>query len=275
MMLNFRIGVTHRDQISVDFHVPKKIILSIATKAGFEVKNNEVVDILSFLSYLNKHSEIPFLFKMRAINQKPEFFIRINDLFTHIDTRDQLQLDDGERNGKLDFNFHIEMNAVLSMPIPQFYAFYCSEDIMTNCKYNEMQDSSVAIYSINILDIPKVDEHNWNLAATTQYQIDKGDTYIDMSTMFQGENSLSKAINHVMTKGVSPSMFMDIKLLKESDVIHVIPFTMNWEEMKCIFKDAMDEDQMINIAIYYDREYINTLDIVLNEYNKSRVESIK
>ena len=226
MEIDFRNGATQREYLSVDFHVPKFIMLEIADKAGFAIVNDEVVDIISFIHYLNAHSELPFLFKLRAINRKAEFFIRVNDLYTHIAVKDKLQLDDGEREGKLDFNYHIEMNAVLDMPIPHYYAFYSAEDITGSITVQEQQEGCVAIYSINIFDIPKVDEHGWNLAAQTDYQIDKGDMDVDLSTIFQGNNPLANAINNDLAIGVSPSKYINIKIYTDEDMAKEIDFYM-------------------------------------------------
>ena len=144
MELYFRNGGTQYEYISVDFHVPKYIILAIAKKACFEIKNDEVVDIIDFIQYLNKHSNYPFLFKLRAINQKPEYFIRINDVYTHITVRDKLQLDDGERDGKLDFNFHVEMNTILEIPIPHFFMFYSADEMQGSVTVKEADKGCVA-----------------------------------------------------------------------------------------------------------------------------------
>ncbi len=269
MELGFRNGATQSEYISVDFHVPKYIMISIAEKAGFKIINGEVEDVIEFINYLNKHSELPFLFKLRAINQQPEYFIRVSNLYTHIAVKDKLQLDDGERDGKLDFNFHIEMNAVLDIPIPHYYAFYSTEVVKDTITVKETSDC-VAIYSINIYDIPKVDEHGWNQSALTDYQLDKGDTFIDFSPIFSGSNSLTKAINHDLTIGVSPSHFINIKLYRDEDVAKLIPFNINWEKMRLEFDNPMEED-MIHIAIYCDNEYINELEIESNKYKENRI----
>ena len=274
MEIDFRNGATQREYLSVDFHVPKFIMLEIADKAGFAIVNGEVVDIISFIHYLNAHSELPFLFKLRAINRKAEFFIRVNDLYTHIAVKDKLQLDDGEREGKLDFNYHIEMNAVLDMPIPHYYAFYSAEDITGSITVQEQQEGCVAIYSINIFDIPKVDEHGWNLAAQTDYQIDKGDMDVDLSTIFQGNNPLANAINNDLAIGVSPSKYINIKIYTDEDMAKEIDFYMNWKEIKAEFPYPAIE-QIAHIAIYYNRDYINQLEIEQNKLMESRISSKK
>ena len=270
MELYFRVGATQYEDLSLDFHVPKEIMLNIADRAGFEIKRNEVVDIVEFLEYLNRHSDIPFLFKIRAINKKAEFFIRMNGLYTHIAVKDKLQLDDGDRNGKLDFYFHIDMNAVLTIPVPQFYAYYSAKDFNIKINPEESSTGTVAIYSINVVDIPKVDEHGWIQAAVTQYATDKGEEFMDLSSLFTGENILAKTINHDLVNGVSPDHFINIKVFTEGDIYKAVPIKMDWVNKIAYFRDPQPED-ILDIAIYYDREYLNELDISLENLNDSRI----
>lgn len=271
MELNFRVGATQHDNISVDFHIPKAIILNIAERAGFEIKNGEVVDIINFLNYMNQHSDLPFLFKIRAINQKAEFFIRVTGLYTHIACKDKLQLDDGERDGKLDTNFHVEMNATLTIPIPHYYAFYSADELTTKLELKESNDT-VAIYSINIFDIPKTDEHGWNQAAVTAYATDKGDTEMDLSSLFTGDNILAKAINHDLARGVSPSHFINIKVYNDDDISKECNIKMDWNTRTAYFLDGPQPEKTLSIVIYYDRVYINQLDTEMNNYNNTRIK---
>lgn len=271
MEMYFRVGSTQHDNISVDFHIPKSIILNIADKAGFEIKNGEVKDIVDFLSYLNSHSDLPFLFKIRAINQKPEFFIRVNKLYTHIAVRDKLRLDDGEQDGKLDFNFHIELAAQLTIPIPHFYTYYSAGELTQDIEIKE-SSKAVAVYTINVLEIPKTDENGWGIAATTDCQIDDGETFVDLSPMFEGNNPLARAVNHSLANYVSPSKFVNIKIYKDEDVARLVDIDIDWEKKICYFKSPQDED-VLHIVIYYDRQYINDLDITLNLYNENRVSN--
>lgn len=271
MELYFRNGSTQYEYISADFHVPKYIMIHIAKKAGFDIVNGEVENIIEFIQYLNAHSDIPFLFKLRAINQKPEFFIRLNNLYTHIAVRDKLQLDDGERDGKLDFNFHVEMNTTVEMPIPHYYALYSAEEILGEVSVKESDMGCVALYSINIMNIPKIDEHGWGQACITDYQTDNGDTEIDISTILGGSNSLTNAIHHDLTVGISPSKYINIKLYKDDDIAKELDFKMDWINKKIIFKNP-EPEEVLHIVMYYDRNYINNLDIEMNKYNESRVK---
>lgn len=269
MELYFRNGSTQSEYISVDFHVPKHIITHIAEKAGFEISDGEVVDVLDFIKYLNKHSSLPFLFKLRSINQQPEYFIRVNNVYAHISVMDKLQLDDGERDGKLDFNFHIEMNAVLDIPIPHYYAFYSAEEFTSDLMVKESNDC-VAVYSINIFEIPEEDEHGWKNISETSYQTDKGEEFIDMSTIFAGDNPLSRAINHELTVGISPFKFLNIKIFKQNDVAREVDFEFDWKTKIATFKSPADMD-MLDIVIYCDMEYMNNINIELGKYNQSRL----
>ena len=270
MELNFRVGATQAEDISVDFHVPKAIMLDIANKAGFIIKNNEVVDIIDFLHYLNLHSELPFLFKLRAINQKSEFFVRLSNLYTHIAIRDKLEVDDGERDGKLDTNFCVEMNATLTMPIPHFYVFYNAVAPIQDIEVKEPDSGTIAIYTVNLIDIPQVDEHGWNQACYTDYLTEKDDETIDISTLFYGDNVIAKTINHDLALGVSPSHFINIKLYRDEDLARELEFTMDWKNKIIHLNKPMDEE-VVHIVLYHDRDYINELASVLNDYNKTRV----
>lgn len=270
MDLNFRIGCTQFEYLSVDFHVPKSIILNIAKMSGFEIKNGEVVDIITFLHYLNSHSDIPFLFKLRAINQKPEYFMRVNNLYTHISCKDKLQLDDGERNGKLDFDFHVEMNAILTIPVPYYFAFYTASELTTEITMKE-DSTAVPIYSINSLELPIEDEHGWNQGCVTDYLVEKGDTHIDISDLFRGDNVLSRAINHDLTLGVLPSHFINIKIYRDEDLARKVEFDTNWSKMSLRLNNEVKKDEIYHIVVYIDRQYINELDINLAGYNKNRV----
>lgn len=271
MQLAFRNMTTQYEYISVDFHVPKALILSIAERAGFEIKNGNIVDIISFLNYFNQHSDIVLLFKIRAINKQPEFFIRIVDLYTHIACKDKLSRDDGEKDGKLDFNFHVEMENIVTMPVPAFYIYCDQQEIQMPLNLENMEQDMVALYSINIIDIPPVNERGWNQAAITSYMTDIDEEELDLSSIFTGDNILTRAINHDLTLGVSPDHFIDIKIYRDHDVAKIVPMKMDWNTKKAILKNKTECEEEYQIVMYYDRDYIHTLDSELNKYNDTRI----
>lgn len=272
MQLNFRNGATSYEYLSLDYHIPKDIILYVAQKAGFEVLNENVVDIIDFLNYFNQHSDLILLFKIRAINKQPEFFLRVNDVYTHIQCRDKLNRDDGEKDGKLDFNFGVEMENTIIMPVPAFYFLGNQEPIMVDFKLEAHTKSMTALYSINIYEIPPVDENGWNQAAITSYAVDKGDEYLDISSLFTGENILSRTIKLTKDQGVSPSKFINVKAFYNMDISKQVDIKMNWDTFKAELTEGPAlQEEVYQIVMYYDREYINNLDIEINKYNDNRI----
>ena len=273
MQLNFRNGATSYEYLSLDYHIPKKIIVGIAQAAGFEVYNNdEIKDIISFLSYFNQHSDLILLYKIRAINKQPEFFLRVPDVYTHILCKDKLNKDDGEKDGKLDFNFGVEMENVIIMPVPAFYFIANQTPILVDYKLEEHTKDMVALYSINIYEIPEVDEHGWNQAAITSYSVDKDDSTLDISSLFTGENILARSINLSMKAGVSPSKFINVKVFRNDDIKKKVNIKMNWNTKQAELVDGpAEQEEVYQIAMYYDRDYIANLDIAINGYDNNRI----
>lgn len=273
MQLNFRNGATSYEYLSLDYHIPKDIIIGIAQQAGFEIQNNEIVNIVEFLNYFNQHSDnIILLFKIRSINKQPEFFLRVNDVYTHITCKDKLNKDDGEKDGKLEFNFGVEMENVVIMPVPAFYILADQQPIMQDIKLEPKRDFT-ALYSINIYDIPPVNDKGWNQAAITDYSVDKGDTELDISSLFNGENILSRTINLSMAQGISPDRIIDVKAFRCTDMPKGVELEMDWKRKVAVLKSPASIDEVYEIVMYYDREYIANIDISINKYNDNRISS--
>ena len=273
MELYFKIGSIHHEFLSADFHIPYNIILDIADSAGFEInsKTNMIVDIPEFIQYMNKHSHIPIVFKMRAINQKPEFFVRARNMNLRISTRDKLQLDDGEKEGKLDTNYHIEMQCQVRMPIPWFYAYLSQDPIQESIPVSEIKPRK-GIYTIYNMEIPPENEMGWPNIVVTSYSCDKDETYIDISELFaNSEWPVRKMIDYSLSMDISPQGFLDVKLWRDSYVPKAINHHMDYNHMRIVFDEALDFNDMINIAIYADMAYVNDSIISLNNFNNTRI----
>ena len=275
MQLNFRNGATHYEYLSLDFHVPRDLIVAIARIAGFNVVNEFVItDIVDFLHYFNRHSDIILLYKIRAINKQPEFFLRVKNVYTHILCKDKLNKDDGEKDGKLETNFSVEMENVVTMPVPAFY-FLCNQTpIMVDYLLEPHTKDMTALYSINIYEIPEVDDNGWNQAAITSYVVDKDDEELDISSLFTGENILARSIDLSIKAGVSPSKFIDVKVFRNDDIKKKVNIKMDWNTRKAELVDGpAEQEEVYQIAMYYDRDYINNLDIAINHYDDNRISS--
>lgn len=263
MKLAFRVGSTQGEDISMDFHVPSDIMLNIATDAGFEIKDNKVVDVVGFLSYLNGHSTIPFTYKFRTINGNSEFFIRLDNLYVHINNTDKLSLDDGEREGQLDNNFSIEMNCTLQIPIPHFYFYFTNRTIQQH--YKAVKDLS-GLYSFKIIQPPARNSKGWlNYLSTDYIDNSKYLSTIDFKELIQGD--LLKVCKFNQSMGLSPAIFMDIIIFNGQKQLDI---DIDWETLiVTINKEVPDEDT--KICIYVDKEYVNDKLLHLQKANNTRL----
>ena len=272
MEIWFRIGATQKKWISADFHVPYEVMADIAKDADFEIdKDGNIIDILDFINYLNAHSDIPFIFKIRAINQKPEFFIRVRELYVHIDTKEKLQLNDGEREGKLDTNFEIEMPCIVDIPVPQFYAYFNQVPITDRIKV--VNNSTIGIYTINTFEIPETNKVGWNKMFVTEYMADEGETEIDLSPFISGnKGNVSIVYNDCIKNGINPGTFLDIHAYRRSgDISFDSSVTLDAIHQKLQLEIPALKDENIAIAAYYDHSYVNEYMINMQNYNNSRV----
>ena len=272
MELWFRVGSTMREYLNADFHIPYDIMTNVAKAAHFDVdKDGNIVDILEFIAYLNKYSDLPIIFKMRAINQKPEFFVRANNMYVHISNIDKLQIDDGDREGKLDTNFHVEMNCTLEMPIPHFFVYFCQEPLVYKIGVNEHNGKTIGVYSINNFEIPPQNEKNWTQVAVTSYCCDEGEQVIDLSPIFKGDGNFNKAVEYSLHNMISPESFVDIRVYRSEDVAKRMDCEMNYDNFQLLLPFPMRQDETIDIAIYADKQYVNEVIISTENLKHNRI----
>lgn len=266
MRIAFKIGSSHKEFKDIDFHVPKEIIICIAKDSGFEVDaNGKVLDVIGFLQYLNSHSGLPFMYKLRTINGNNEFFIKASHLCMHVLCTDSMSIDDGERQGQLDNNFHIDMNCVLTLPVPQFYAYYTDHTIELEKK---LKRDLLGLYNLSdVYQVPEMNDKKWEILIKTDWVNDT--KYLD-SIEFKElleRPELQTVLAHTFKTGLSPSIFLDIQLYNN---FKNIPITIDWETFTINVKSALDNKQS-TIVIYADRGYINEQLLVINKMYDSRI----
>lgn len=282
MELKFRIGATQGQDVDMDFHIPNDIIINLADQAGFEIDNlsNTIKSPKKFLKYLNTYSDIPFLYRLRKINQKYEFFLRMNNLYVHIDTRDKLSMDDGDQEGHLFNNFTIEMNAILNIPIPHYYVLFTKRQCSyTNIKI-ESNSNDYGLYSIKQVIIPETNHNGWGQYVTMQYLPDKSAdkiTFIDIKDLFD-EDPIGEIVKDCMDTYISPSIFIDINVYTNDiakDNGKCIKTYTNWELNQIEIKEDII-NSMLYIVIYVDRLYMNEHLLLLHKKDyKDRIERPK
>ena len=268
-----RVGSTQSEYMSYDFHIPYDIMLNMAVHSGFKVMqiyegnsiyNKRVVDNVGFLRYINAHSIYPFIYKLRTINGNPEYFIRVHNMYTHISNLDGLSLDDGEREGALDDNFHIEMNCILKIPCPQSYYYYSSDNLEKKFK---LEKELAGMYSINSLTIPDLNEKGWEQYLCTEWVDDNKhlDT-IEFKELFDNEELLA-VIDRTKSTGISPSIFIDIQLYNNKEVLDR---KIDWETFSIVINSDVKDPNTI-IGIYVDLGYVNEQLIVIQDLYNSRM----
>lgn len=266
MKIAFKNGSTDIGYADIDFHVPKEIIICLAKDAGFEVDDKgRVKNVIGFLKYLNDHSGLPFMYKLRTINGNNEFFIKAPNLFMHINCTDPLTMDDGERQGQLDNNFHIEMNCALQLPVPQFYAYFTDHTVELEKK---LKRDLLGLYNLsNVYQVPEVNDKRWETLIKTDWVNDE--YYLDTIEFEEllDRPDLKKILDHTKNTGLSPAIFLDIHMYNN---FKEIPIEIDWYDYKILVKSVLNDKQS-TIVIYADRGYINEQLLVLDKMYDSRV----
>lgn len=277
MKFAFRVGATQKDFVSCDFHLPYEAMLNIASRTGFEIVSPpeedrerfspRVKNIEGFLSYLNSYSLYPISYKMRTVNGRSEFFMRLpaEQCCTHINNIDPLSRDDGEREEQLDNNFHIEMTPILSIPCPQQYFFYSEDALDERYKFKK---EIAGLYSFRTLTPPEKDNNGWYRYLYTEYvEEERTIENISIDELLEGSD-LYRAIKHVLTMNISPSIFVNIRLFnryKEKEL------SIDWENMIVNIKEPEMKSDYSQIGIYVDLEFMNNQIKILDNADKSRM----
>ena len=265
-----RIGFTHVDYISADFHIPYELMVNIAKHANFEVDaKDNIVDTVAFVRYLNMHSEMPISYKLRAVNGRREFFVRARRVYVHLNTMDKLSYDDGDREGQLDNDFHVEMALQLNMWVPSYYVYTSAQPVykVIPC----MESEGVGLYTFKVLEIPETNENGWNRYFTTGYALDDdevkaGKTEIDVKDLITSRN-MWEVIDQNKSMAINPSRFIDIDLY---DINGTANAYVDWETNKMIINNITGITTL-KIVIYIDMEYYNDHVATIENINKSRL----
>lgn len=275
MELIYRIGGSQSEFFSADFHIPQDLLLVIANKVGFDIEDGNIKEPTKFLSYLNRYSDLPFTYKLRTVNGKYEFFIRLSEVYVNIWTLNKLSVDDGEREGHLDNNFGIDMEAVLRMPVPHFFVLYNERPLKYYLNVEDIKRANVNSYEIPYYLIPEENNVGWQQVINTSYLLDLEERKIDLTPLFSGTD-IKRVIDDCLSNFISPKCFMDItiyRLNEKTNKYDVLESKMDYQTMEISFEDDTLIDEYIYIAVYMDKEYKNNTINNLENVDKNRVNS--
>lgn len=270
--LNHRAGWTESRDIAIDVHVPKQIILQIAYDNGFKITDNgKIAEPIKLLEYLNSHSYIPFLYKLRCSTGNEEFFLKVPNCCAHIKAEFP-SMDDGERQDLITTNYNIDFQIEVEMTAPYCYTYFSQYEHNYFGSIPRYDTGKIAVMAAIKTSIPHIDEHGWELFTTTEYDIDEEDLdkplYINFKEFFEGHD-LSRIIEYTKAIAISPAIFMNFTIFNDGIPIN---YEMDWNTMICSVGNV--RNLRTPIAIYCDKKYINDALIYLDNLDKksARVE---
>ena len=128
--LNHKAGWTETRDIAVDIHVPKDIMLQVAFDNGFKITENaEIEEPMKLLEYLNTHSYIPFMYKLRCSTGNKEFFIKVPNCCAHL-KMELPTMDDGQRQDMTTTNYNIDFAVEIEMTAPYCYTYFSANFLL-------------------------------------------------------------------------------------------------------------------------------------------------
>jgi len=277
--LNCRMGSTETNYIDMDFHIPYDIICQVAKDVGFKVieyKDEEkyeapkIEDIQGLVAYLNTHSQYPILYKYRRLTGKFEFFMRMNNMYVHLDCRDELDLDDGEQVEQTKTNYIIEQRVGLDIVVPKFYAYYSRNKHEIKQSTSFKYTSHVA--NIQLPDIPDVNDKGWNKYYEVDIEEDdlKKPLHLEFEGLFNDDSEeielIKKIIDHNNECLISPSIFIELKLFNDGQEIN---YTIDWKNF------TLESENILNscfthLLMYIDRKYLNEYKINMDNLSDDR-----
>lgn len=283
----FRLGCTETNDIDCDFHLDRKLMTKVAEAAGFAIDTDgQILDPWNFTRFLNAHSQMPILYKLRLINQHYEWFLRMRNLPVHLDFQNPLDVDDGQQTGMDTTDYTIEFQIAVRFPAPRTFAFY-NEGNWKHEIYTEPNEG-ITIYSMKLFDIPEENYKGWPLYGHSNYMAEKEEVvvkYIDIKELFVAPvdikvgTSLDDLIQDSLNNFVSPDVFIEIAVYTNDLLVHGsgrVPIVMDWEKRRIILPDGIP-DSYFYLAIYVDRKYVNDkiVEITNADYNRVMLSKIK
>lgn len=269
--INHRAGFTESRFMTLDIHVPRELIGQIAYDTGIEFDEDtlDVKEPIKMLNYLNSHSYIPFVYKMRCSNGHNEFFIKVPNCCAHL-KMEMPTKDDGERSGVITTNFFVEFSVEVQMLAPYAYIYYSQIAHNGIIENNRTMEEAIAVMVGKVTEVPKMDEHRWQLYTTTEYLVEKSDLgteiEIDMEEFLNGCD-IKDIIKYTRDSAINPAMFINFKFFQSG---FERTYDITWSDMKCKIKGPCDSLTTV-IAVYADMKYINETVINLGGLKDGRI----
>ena len=278
----FRLGCTETNDIDCDFHLDRGLITEVAIESGFNVDeaSGEVLDPWNFTRFLNSYSQMPILYKLRTINQHYEYFLRMRNLPVHMDFQNSLDVDDGSQIGMVQSDFNIDFQIAMRFPAPRTFALYNEGKWEHGIRVEK--NAGIQVYSMKVVDIPEENYAGWPIYGHSNYLSDDNVDFvkeIDIRELFKAPidvkigTDLDDLIDDSLKQFISPDSFIEVALYTNDLALNGngrIPIKMDWENRKIILPENI-KDSYFYIAVYIDRNYVNSKVIEISNADKNRV----
>lgn len=272
IFMSCRVGKTLTLYTGVDFLVPNKLIKRIAKDMHFEVDESGMPkDYVAFLEYLNKWSDIPFLYKIRHVTHAFEFYIRLDKVMVHI--RDiEMEIDDGETEGMLQANYGIEMRCSVRFPSPKLFVMYSFDEFSTMVYRDTIKDELYAT-DLVLANIPTRNAKDWPIYVDGTYENDNDGECIHASLieLFKSSkptNDILETVEYCKKRGLDPGVFIDIKVFNAMTEKEV---RIDWELMMLHTVDPVALKKS-TIVVYTDNNFIYNAMGEKRGYYKDRMQ---
>ena len=249
----------------MDIHVPKEIISQIAFDNGFDLtEGGNPKNPIEVLNYLNTHSLIPFMYKLRCTTGNDEYFIKVPNCTVHIKS-ELPTMDDGERNNMISSNYNIEFPLEVEMTAPYCYTYFSQKDTHMYLNAGPISnDATITIMQASLTIIPPEDRNHWALLTTTEYGVDEEDIGkpldIDFKELFIG-TEIGMVLDYTQRIAISPAVFLNFMMFNDSKPLK---YTMDWGKMIAHIEEGIAVDRTV-IGIYVDMKYVNDTIIFVKE----------
>lgn len=273
ILMKCRVGKTISLHANIDFLVPSRLISRLAKDLHFEIDDKGMpVDYTAFLNYMNTYSVLPFMYKIRGVNHRYEFYMRVTEIIVHI--RDiSLDIDDGENEGMTHTNYGLEMTCTAYMPYPKYYVYW-SEYETNHVMYRDSSEGDVVVSALVFTPIPAKNANGWPIYVDGEYESDNPNEpiRINLNDMFTTggdvtQNDILDTIEYCRVRGVSPDVFMEIKVfnnMKEmQSFIDWTNMTLNTRTVPVKLKS--------NIVVYCDLPFVHNAMIDVHGHNRNRI----
>ena len=205
------------------------------------------------------------MYKLRCVNGRNEFFVKVPNLYVHHRMSPDISLDDGERQGHISSNYIIEFEVSIRFPEPQFFIYY-SQYIKETVSY--IEDDQLISYASNFGCVPAVNNNGWNQYMSTDViEEDRSKPLtLDFKELFDEGSDINKVLKHTLDLHICPAIFMDIHIYNDRKEV---PYNMDWNTLVLTSKENLTDVKSF-VSIYLDTDYFNEQLICLNKMKESR-----